>query len=306
MPQKYIKCSRRFADVWGLDVAVVMEQVKYWLTRNSKEPANVRDGTVWFYHSIRKLQESYFPYWTQRQLAVLLDYMVKVGLLRVGRFNKIGYDRTRWYTVVDTRILEEDDYVPERKNNTKRRAISRASVCSGSHTDVKGSDADGRMSNTGVQGPDAGVEWNAPSSGTYTTTKQHLTTEKVTEKEQLNTITTSLRSEVEGGKEPPSVQSNILFQNEDKVNIEPLPRTEGANLQTSVLGEGTPPPLRRMGDAPSGGDIFDKIFPSELAAQTAPQSPRGDIGRIFDELFKEPQKKYQTNNTIQQRERVTL
>lgn len=240
MPQRYIKCSRRFADIWGLDVAVVMEQVKYWLTRNATKTDCIHDDAVWFYCSIRELTEKYFPYWTPRQLARLMEYMVTVGLLRVGRFNKKRYDRTKWYTVVDARILTEEDYVPERKSITKRRAISRPSVCSRVHEGVQDSDADVGGCNAYVEGSNTEVKSIAPSCSTYTTTKQQLTTEKETEKEQLNIFTPSLRSDVEGGKELPSKHLNPLSDIENRLeDYFPLQNTEGVSPRVFVKGVST-------------------------------------------------------------------
>jgi hypothetical protein len=300
--QKYIKCSSRIAQEWGLEVAVAMEQITYWLTLNSDKPDSMHEGTVWFYCSIRELTDKYFPYWTPRQLASLLDYMVKVGLLRIGRFNKVKYDRTKWYTVTDSRILEEDDYIPERKTMTKRRAISRPPVCNAIHADVKGSDTDVEGSNAGVKGTDAGVTSNALSCGTYTTTKQQLTTEKETEKEQLNILT---RSRVEGGTEPPSKDSNVLFETEEGIEDGfPLPHTEGVN-PPAALREGNVPPLLRRGvDSPRKENVFDEMFPTVRAAPKHP-SPE-DIGRIFEELFREKPHATQSHNTFTQPERIQL
>jgi len=305
-PQKYIKCSKRFAEVWGLDVAVVMEQVKYWLVRNSEKTESLHQGVVWFYCSIRELTEKYFPYWTPRQLTSLLNYMVKIGLLRVGRFNKRKYDRTKWYTVVDSRILEEDDYVPERKTVTKRRATSHTPVCSRMHAEVKGSDTDANGSDPCVKGSHAGVERIVPSSRTYTTTKQEPTTEERTRKEQLNISTSSLRSDVEGEKESPSNQYNPLFE-DDKTGgyILPLPHTEGVTTSPSVSGGGTQPPLRREG-TPIAGSPFDGLFPSEPPAKPSKRPTGEELSRMFDELFKEPEKKNYTQNNKSQTERIQL
>jgi hypothetical protein len=301
MPQKYIKCSKRFADVWGLDVAVVMEQVKYWLTRNSDKTDCIHEDAVWFYCSVRELTDKYFPYWTSRQLASLLEYMVEVGLLRVGRYNKRRYDRTKWYTVVDSRILEEEDFVPERKTKTKRRAISRTPVCNRILANVEGSDTDGKRSDLPVGGSDADVRTISPSCGTYTTTKQQLTTNKETEKEHINSFT---RSRVEGGKEPPSNHSNPLFETEERIKDSiPLPHTEGVK-PPSVLGEETLPPLRSEVDSPRKESPFDDMCPTVRSARSN-HSPK-DIERAFEEMFRRKPNKIQSNNTVTQTERVRL
>lgn len=181
--------STRLAEVWGVDIAVLMEQIVYWLRLNSKKPGMRINEKVWFYQSVQNLHDNYFPFWTQRQIEKLLEYAVKNSLLLTGNFNKRKYDKTKWYTVIDERFLSENDFVPERKPTKKRRAIRRPSGHKSKTSGVKGSVPRVEGSTSGVKGFDAEVKSIQPTGETYTTTKEQIkNTSETTEERQLSTL----------------------------------------------------------------------------------------------------------------------
>jgi hypothetical protein len=188
--------SKRLAEVWGVDIAVLMEQIVYWLRLNSKKPGMRINEKVWFYQSVQNLHDDYFPFWTPRQIEKLLDYTVKNHLLLTGNFNKRKYDKTKWYTVMDERFLSENDFVPERKPTKKRRAIrrpsghkSRTSGVKGSVSRVEGFTSGVKGFTSGVKGFDAEVKSIPLTGGTYTTTEEQIkNTSKTTKERQLSTL----------------------------------------------------------------------------------------------------------------------
>jgi len=85
------------AKEYGADVAVIVSNFEFWILKNKANKAHIHDGKVWTYNSIKAFSEL-FPYWTENQIRRILSTMKEKGIIETGNFNKVGYDRTTWYT----------------------------------------------------------------------------------------------------------------------------------------------------------------------------------------------------------------
>lgn len=86
------------AAKYGIMDATVLQSLAYWLQKNVNNKNNIHDGMAWTFNSVRKMLE-YFPYLTYNQLASSLRRLEKNGLVQTSNYNKMGYDRTKWYTL---------------------------------------------------------------------------------------------------------------------------------------------------------------------------------------------------------------
>lgn len=86
------------AAKYGMKDAVVLQSLAYWLQKNVINKNNIHDGVAWTFNSVSKMKE-YFPYLTYNQLADCLRRLEKNGLIVSANYNKMGYDRTKWYTL---------------------------------------------------------------------------------------------------------------------------------------------------------------------------------------------------------------
>jgi hypothetical protein len=84
----------KLAEKIGLNEAIVLQQLHYWLNRSDK----VRDGAKWVFNSYPGWKEQ-FPFWSIRTIQRTFLRLESLGLLRVGNFNKMKGDLTKWYTV---------------------------------------------------------------------------------------------------------------------------------------------------------------------------------------------------------------
>jgi predicted SnoaL-like aldol condensation-catalyzing enzyme len=82
------------AKKFGLNEAIVLQQIHYWLQRSS----HVRDGKKWIYNSYPEWQKQ-FPFWTKRTLIRIIKSLEEKGLITIGHFNKYKADKTNWYTI---------------------------------------------------------------------------------------------------------------------------------------------------------------------------------------------------------------
>lgn len=78
----------------GLNKAIVIQQMHYWLIRSE----HVHDEKRWIYNSVTDWLEQ-FPFWSRSTLTRIIDDLEADGLLFVGNFNKKAMDRTKWYSI---------------------------------------------------------------------------------------------------------------------------------------------------------------------------------------------------------------
>ena len=86
------------AEKLGIEKAVILQNFRFWLTKNAANESHKHDGYYWTYNSAHALQRL-FPYFSERKIHRLLTQLVKEGILISGNYNKSGYDRTKWYSI---------------------------------------------------------------------------------------------------------------------------------------------------------------------------------------------------------------
>lgn len=88
------------AVILGVDGAIMLENIHYWVNLNKANDRNFYDGEYWTYNSKKAFAEL-FPFWSEKQIRRILDNLIKDGYLKTGNYNKVGYDRTLWYTLTE-------------------------------------------------------------------------------------------------------------------------------------------------------------------------------------------------------------
>ncbi|HCU0916130.1 TPA: DnaD domain protein [Staphylococcus aureus] len=89
-----IQVLPKLAELIGLNEAIVLQQIHYWI-RNSKHEY---DNKKWIYNSYSKWIEQ-FPFWSESTIKRAITSLEKQNLLHVGNYNKAGFDRTKWYSI---------------------------------------------------------------------------------------------------------------------------------------------------------------------------------------------------------------
>ena len=97
------------AALVGADAATVFQNILFWCMRNKANGQNEHDGRFWTYNSARAFAEL-FPWLSADQIRRALRKLETAGLIVSGNYNKVGYDRTKWYAVGDEglRFCEPD------------------------------------------------------------------------------------------------------------------------------------------------------------------------------------------------------
>ena len=92
------------AKKYGIEGAILLSNLRFWLDKNKANEKNIHDGRVWTYNSTRAFCEL-FPYWNEFQIKKILKKLRDAEIILAGNYNKVKYDRTLWYTI------NEDQYV---------------------------------------------------------------------------------------------------------------------------------------------------------------------------------------------------
>lgn len=84
---------------YGVEASVLLQNIRYWVDKNMANETNVRDGYCWTFNSAKAYTKQ-FPYWSRKKIWNLLVFLEKEGVIKSANYNKKGYDRTKWYTIV--------------------------------------------------------------------------------------------------------------------------------------------------------------------------------------------------------------
>ncbi len=96
----------RLAAAIGLNEAIVLQQVRYWL--GDKRRPKIRDGRRWVYNTYPQWQAQ-FPFWSLATIKKTFRELEERGLLLASqRYNRAPTDRTKWYTIDFPRLLALD------------------------------------------------------------------------------------------------------------------------------------------------------------------------------------------------------
>ena len=90
------------AEVIGLNEALVLQQMQYWLSRSDK----VIDGRRWIYNTYDEWRVQ-FPFWSKNTIKRTILNLEMRGLVISANYNKAKFDKTKWYTIDYSRLADE-------------------------------------------------------------------------------------------------------------------------------------------------------------------------------------------------------
>ena len=82
----------------GVDAAIIIENLYYWIEKNKANNKHFYDGYYWTYNSIKAFNDL-FPYWNNGQITRILKKLETENFIITGNYNKLAYDRTKWYSL---------------------------------------------------------------------------------------------------------------------------------------------------------------------------------------------------------------
>jgi len=95
------------AKKYGVDEAIMLQNFIFWIRKNKASGRHFHDNHYWTFNSKNAFAEL-FPFWTEAQIKRILNSLKDQGVIVLGNYNKIPYDRTNWYALADESLLEMD------------------------------------------------------------------------------------------------------------------------------------------------------------------------------------------------------
>jgi hypothetical protein len=117
IPSEPLVILPQLAKAIGLNEAIFLQQLHYWLEKSKHE----HDGRRWVYNTYNEWQAQ-FPFWSLKTLQRIAGTLVKRKLLIVHKFNDSNWDKTNWYSI-DYEALSALDV------DTDRLTSSRGTDC---------------------------------------------------------------------------------------------------------------------------------------------------------------------------------
>ncbi len=88
------------AEKYGLEASIILNNIYYWVQHNEANEQNFYDGHYWTFNSVKAFNEI-FPYISERKIRNALKFLEDEGILITGNYNKVAYDRTKWYAITE-------------------------------------------------------------------------------------------------------------------------------------------------------------------------------------------------------------
>lgn len=115
MENKIYNFSTNDAVEHGIDAAIILHNMRYWLDYARAHGEHEHDGYYWMYAKASKMQ-TVFPFWTANKIQKTLKKLEVAGVIISGSFNNSAWDRTKWYT------MPEFTTQPKRNNRVSEMA----------------------------------------------------------------------------------------------------------------------------------------------------------------------------------------
>lgn len=116
MRRMYHSFDVELAAKYGMVEAILLNHICFWLTKNKANNVHAHDGRYWTYSTVKAFSELY-PYLTVNQVRRTLERLKERGLIVDGEYNAKPFDRTKWYSLSDSAMVEigVDFHVDEAK-----------------------------------------------------------------------------------------------------------------------------------------------------------------------------------------------
>jgi len=118
MPSRPIVINPDLAYSIGLNEAIALQQVNYWLKETTS--GLERDGERWIYNTNEQWLEQ-FPFWSESTLKRTFTRLKTLGVLKIEQLNKSQRDMTNYYTInYASELLDEVNVTKSKSSKCTR------------------------------------------------------------------------------------------------------------------------------------------------------------------------------------------
>lgn len=145
--------DRILARTIGLNEAIVLQHLHYWIVKNKEKNINYKNGKYWTFNSIQKWHDESFDFWSESTLRRIFASLEEKGLLIVGNFNKMKFDRTKWYSIdyekLDKIVGEKKKIVNEKNINDVNNEFDEMNI-NNENNEFNGNDKSNKNKSAGI------------------------------------------------------------------------------------------------------------------------------------------------------------
>lgn len=98
MKNKIYSFSTDDAVSHGIDAAIILHNMRYWLDHARVHGEMEQEGYYWMYMTASKMVDL-FPFWSANKIQKELKKLEERGVVITGNYNKSSWNRTKWYTM---------------------------------------------------------------------------------------------------------------------------------------------------------------------------------------------------------------
>lgn len=98
---------------YGLDEAIMIYNLRYWILLNKSREKHYHDGKYWTYNTSKAFVE-FFPFWNEQKIKRILISLKEQKVIITGNYNKSSYDRTNWYAFADDTMLKNEQSIVQK------------------------------------------------------------------------------------------------------------------------------------------------------------------------------------------------
>ena len=91
--------NTELACLIGLNEAIVLQQLHYWLEKNKATATNFKDGRYWTYGTSQEYRDRDFPFWSLNTFKRTITRLMELGFVEKGNYNRLHWDKTNWYSI---------------------------------------------------------------------------------------------------------------------------------------------------------------------------------------------------------------
>lgn len=112
------------AQMYSVEEAIFLQNIYFWYLHNKRNNKNFYDNRYWTYNSVSAFAQE-FVYLSEKQIRNILVKLETKGLILTGNYNKISYDRTKWYSITEMGIGILEQLGIHKEQEIKSKAISK-------------------------------------------------------------------------------------------------------------------------------------------------------------------------------------
>lgn len=88
------------ATKYGTNVSIILGNINYWIQKNRENGKHFHDGRYWTYNTVAAFH-ALMPFMSANVINTALKRAEEEGLLVTGNYNKLPFDRTKWYALTE-------------------------------------------------------------------------------------------------------------------------------------------------------------------------------------------------------------